>query len=243
MDRDRPVADFLLRARQGHCWCFASGMALLLRSLGHPARLAVGYRGGDWLEGLGEWSFRGAHAHAWCEMWYEGIGWIPYDPTPLARESQTAAAPEAAPSLAERLLRLSPEDRRRLGERAWRAVTEGRGALLFGVIAGSTVLGLLALARALRRRHARTRVALGVAPGTPYGRALAALAKRGLPRRGSETPQEFRARADAALPIVGVPLEALTRLHEAERYGGHAAPRPDLEGAVRAIVEGARRGP
>jgi len=81
-DPRRPVADFVLRARSGHCWCFASTMTAMMRSLGRPARLALGYRGGDFLETLGEWAVRGTNAHAWCEVFYEGAGWVPYDPTP-----------------------------------------------------------------------------------------------------------------------------------------------------------------
>ncbi|MBL9087482.1 MAG: transglutaminase domain-containing protein, partial [Planctomycetia bacterium] len=82
VDRARPVADFVLRARTGHCWCFASAMAVLMRSLGHPARLAVGYRPTDYLETVGVFTVRGRDAHAWCEVFYEGAGWVVYDPTP-----------------------------------------------------------------------------------------------------------------------------------------------------------------
>ena len=82
VDRTRPVADFVLRARAGHCWCFASAMALMMRSLGQPARLAVGYRPGDFLRTAGVWTVRGTDAHAWCEVFYERVGWIVYDPTP-----------------------------------------------------------------------------------------------------------------------------------------------------------------
>ena len=62
-----PVLDFLFNTRQGHCERFAAALALMLRSVGIPARVVKGYRGCDHL-GDGEYVVRHSHAHAWVEI-------------------------------------------------------------------------------------------------------------------------------------------------------------------------------
>jgi len=248
VDGSRPVLDFLERIRRGHCEYFASSMTLLLRSLGQPARLAVGFRGGDWLTSMGLWSFRGNHAHAWCEVWFEGRGWVLYDPTPPADAGgdRTSARGDAAdePSTFERLLRFSAEDRRAL------AATVGRVlAFTLAVLTGTSaaglwpVLALLALAAlvVLGRRRAAAR-ALGAVdhagqPLGPYGRALELLARAGLARRDAEAAGEFVERVERLRPEVGAPLERLTRLHDAARFGGRAPGEGEVHDAERALAD------
>lgn len=81
-----PVEFFLGENRQGYCMHFATAGALLLRSLGVPARLASGYvvqprqfRQTD--EGYRA-SVKDDAAHAWVEVWLEGVGWMPVEMTP-----------------------------------------------------------------------------------------------------------------------------------------------------------------
>ena len=145
-DQRRPVLDFLERLRRGHCEYFASAMTLLMRSLGHPARLAVGFRGGDFLTTKAQWSFRGNHAHAWCEVFFEGLGWVGYDPTPAADPTGDlvtgAAAEGERPSFLARLLRFSEEDRRELAQSVGHALAAvgaaaRSGAEAIGNVAGS----------------------------------------------------------------------------------------------------------
>ena len=75
------LSDFLLRGKRGYCEQFASSMAVLLRSVGIPSRVAVGFT-----SGYGDGSERTittADAHAWVEAYFPGAGWITFDPTPL----------------------------------------------------------------------------------------------------------------------------------------------------------------
>ena len=53
----------------------------MARSLGLPARVAVGFTPGE-LQADGKYHVYGRHAHAWPEVWFDGIGWIPFEPTP-----------------------------------------------------------------------------------------------------------------------------------------------------------------
>lgn len=75
-----PLVAFVTRTRQGYCQHFAGAMTLMLRFLGIPSRVAVGFTSGRRKEG--EWIVSDHDAHAWVEAWFDGIGWVPFDPTP-----------------------------------------------------------------------------------------------------------------------------------------------------------------
>jgi hypothetical protein len=57
-------------------------MALMLRYLGVPARVAVGFSSGTYDVRRGVWTVTDHEAHAWVEAWFRGYGWLPFDPTP-----------------------------------------------------------------------------------------------------------------------------------------------------------------
>lgn len=90
-----PLANFLFERRQGHCEYFASAMAVMLRTLGIPTRVATGFRGGEYNDLTGSYIIRGRDAHAWVEVFFPNQGWVSFDPT--------AYAPAQEPSLAGRL--------------------------------------------------------------------------------------------------------------------------------------------
>jgi transglutaminase-like putative cysteine protease len=77
-----PLAHFLFVRRKGHCEYFASSMAVMLRSLGIPARLATGFQSGVFNPVSGLWLVRASDAHSWVEAWIPGHGWTTFDPTP-----------------------------------------------------------------------------------------------------------------------------------------------------------------
>ncbi|MBI2825985.1 MAG: DUF3488 domain-containing protein [Planctomycetia bacterium] len=88
-----PVEDFVTGNRVGHCEYFASALALMLRAVGVPSRLAIGFKGGEWMGGY--YQVRALHAHAWVEVYLppeavpagelpatsENGGWLILDPT------------------------------------------------------------------------------------------------------------------------------------------------------------------
>jgi transglutaminase-like putative cysteine protease len=80
IDADAIVA-FLLETRRGFCQQFAGTMAVLLRSLGYPARVAVGFTPGTPV-GEGAWSVTSEDAHAWVEVLFPDYGWLAFEPTP-----------------------------------------------------------------------------------------------------------------------------------------------------------------
>lgn len=76
-----PIADFLFGRRQGHCELFSSAMVLMLRALGVPARNVTGYYGGQ-LTDAGYYAVRAGDAHSWVEVYFPGVGFVEFDPTP-----------------------------------------------------------------------------------------------------------------------------------------------------------------
>ena len=77
-----PLAYFLFTRRKGHCEYFASAMAVMLRSLDIPARMATGFQSGVYNPVSDLWLVRASDAHSWVEGWIPGHGWTTFDPTP-----------------------------------------------------------------------------------------------------------------------------------------------------------------
>ncbi|MDQ4097732.1 MAG: DUF3488 and transglutaminase-like domain-containing protein, partial [Actinomycetota bacterium] len=81
-----PIDHFLLH-RRGSNEQAATTMAIMLRSLGIPTRLAVGYVAGQRAPLGGDFVVRVRHAHAWVEAWFPGAGWVTFDPAGRAPPS------------------------------------------------------------------------------------------------------------------------------------------------------------
>ena len=77
-----PLVSFVTGHRRGYCQHFAGAMALMLRYLGIPARVAAGFTMGRYDQEKGEWTVSDTNAHTWVEVWFRGYGWLPFDPTP-----------------------------------------------------------------------------------------------------------------------------------------------------------------
>jgi protein-glutamine gamma-glutamyltransferase len=118
-DQLDPNEDFMRNHRSGHCEMFASALTLMLRSQKIPARLVVGFHGGDQnqlSEGL---MVRARHAHAWVEAYLppeecspemvangaasEGGAWLRLDPTPLSEAQSNVGVGTEAIELARSL--------------------------------------------------------------------------------------------------------------------------------------------
>ena len=87
-DDNDPLVTFL-RTKQGYCIQFATAMIMMARDRGIPARMAIGFLPGH-LEPDTSWTVRGTDAHAWPELWFPGLGWLRFEPTPSGR---SGAAP------------------------------------------------------------------------------------------------------------------------------------------------------
>lgn len=118
-----PLQSFLDQ-RVGYCQQFAATMALMARTLGIPSRVVIGFTGGRLEDG--EHVVYARNAHAWPELWFEGIGWVWFEPTPRSdaaggvaqpdytepRNDAETQGPTTAPSAADSAdRRLPPEER------------------------------------------------------------------------------------------------------------------------------------
>jgi transglutaminase-like putative cysteine protease len=77
-----PLVSFVLDTKRGYCQHFAGAMAIMLRQLGIPARVAAGFTSGRYDSDDGRWFVADRNAHTWVEAWFNGYGWLPFDPTP-----------------------------------------------------------------------------------------------------------------------------------------------------------------
>ena len=155
--------------RVGYCEQFAAAMALMGRTLGIPSRVDVGFLRPD-LIGQNTYSFSSHDLHAWPEMYFEGVGWVRFEPTPASRTgtvptyTATQAAPQPNPSTAP-----TPSSNQTRANRLDRPTPTAAGAakngggpkggsgdLLTGVV-GGVLLGLLLAAPRLLRTVLRRR--------------------------------------------------------------------------------------
>ncbi len=81
------IDDFLFHTRQGFCEHYASAFVFMMRAAGIPARVVIGYQGGQPGLSGGYWEVRQMDAHAWAEVWLPQRAWVRVDPT-------AAVAPE-----------------------------------------------------------------------------------------------------------------------------------------------------
>ena len=85
-----PLNAFLFRDKFGYCQQFSGAMALMLRMAGSRPGSPPASRPGSYNRDSGEYRVRDLDAHSWVEVFFNGIGWVPFDPTP-------AASPGAGP--------------------------------------------------------------------------------------------------------------------------------------------------
>ena len=87
----KALEDFLLRNHRGFCQQYATSMAVMARLIGIPARLAVGFTRGS-VQPNGSWLVTTHDAHAWPELYFNGFGWLAFEPTPR-RDGQASPPP------------------------------------------------------------------------------------------------------------------------------------------------------
>ena len=90
--RPIPLMGFLYQERRGYCQQFSGTMALMLRMAGIPARVAAGFSPGSFNKDTDEYRVRDLDAHSWVEVWFQGIGWVPFDPTPARSPAQSQSS-------------------------------------------------------------------------------------------------------------------------------------------------------
>jgi transglutaminase-like putative cysteine protease len=240
------VDDFLFDTQRGFCEHYASAFVFLMRAAGIPARVVTGYQGG-WASS-GYLLVRQSDAHAWAEIWKEGVGWQRIDPTaavsPARVELGATAANPRTDWVGSRWLR----DLRNQFDFASRLWTESivrfdtlrqRGLLTeFGIADVSrhnlllwlsvllATAMLLATAWAMRSATGRHGDALDHA----WLRLRTRLARIGIVPRAQEGPLDLRERVRRSAPELARELDPLIDDYVALRYGSR---QPAQDGIAR----------
>jgi hypothetical protein len=148
--RRYPLSAFLFQDRIGYCQQFSGAMALMLRMDGIPARVATGFSPGSFNHATKEYEVRDLDAHSWVEVWFTGIGWVPFDPTPSlapagsqssTRDSASAARGGTSDSNGASFRAGTPE-----ASGAGAATGNSDGSHLWILVVGLGALGTLAFA-------------------------------------------------------------------------------------------------
>ncbi len=242
---ENSVDDFLFRTKEGFCEHFASAFAFLMRAAGVPARVVLGYQGGDFNPVDGILTVRQADAHAWTEVFLNGRGWVRVDPTvvaaPVRLESGLARSVPDANALpflsrTEFPLLLGMRYRWDALAHAWNIWVLGynparqRELLSFVGMPDAdwrmltatlfTILGVmtaLLLAWSFRRFVRPDPVQLA------WRAFCRKLASRGLERAPHEGPRDYSERAARALPAARRAILRIGALYIRLRYGADAS--------------------
>lgn len=255
------VAQFL-QVRSGYCVHYASAFAVMARSLGMPARIVVGYLPGSASriaqQGGTEYTVTSSQLHAWPEVYFQGVGWVPFEPTnslgvptnfasgstsggsttPTTPE-EDAAAPEAQPSAApSQADRGDPDSPQATGVGG-----SGRGATawipaLLAVLALLSITGAPAVVRLVLRRR-RLRAASGGDAVAAWTAMQDDAVDLGIPAPGAESPRAFAARLVAEHGAPADDVDLLRVDLERVSYAGDALD-PQRGPALVAAVERVR---
>jgi transglutaminase-like putative cysteine protease len=95
------LIEFLTQTRAGFCQQYSSAMAVMVRTLGLPARIAVGFRSGTQQED-GSYLVKTKDAHSWVEVLFPGYGWLQFEPEPEHGTSERAGRHVPEPGVSER---------------------------------------------------------------------------------------------------------------------------------------------
>ena len=230
-----PLDAFLFEKRQGFCGHFASSVSALLRASGLPARVVSGYQGGSWvqpLSGAGYLDLRQSDAHAWSEVWIEGLGWLSVDPSLWVSGDSTAPALSPVQGMdplhwVERQwwgldlawtrwwLGYDARSQEALLERLLGDRRDALGVVLLGAMA-LTLAGGLALLSWLRQRGQ------GDPQRRELDRCLLAFARQGWVPQAGETLPQLAMRLRQRWPELEPELGLFVTRYEAQRFGSGA---------------------
>jgi protein-glutamine gamma-glutamyltransferase len=255
-----PLAHFVADGRRGYCQHFAGAMALMLRMLGVPARVAAGFTSGKYEDG--GWTVTDHNAHAWVEVWFPDYGWLPFDPTPgrgsLAASYSASStgfnAGDAADAFggtaggrtsgggADQLRLLEQRERLAEAQAARRADDGGPSTLwlLLLVVAGAgAAIGMAKLV--MRRLRYLTRDPRQLA--TAARRELADfLTDQGIAVSASATPEELRELVQAELGADGRPFAQALAAARFGPPGESAAAAANARRELRLLLRRLRHG-
>lgn len=254
------VDDFLFETRRGFCEHFASTFVYLMRASGIPARIVVGYQGGEFNPLDAYFVIRQSDAHAWTEVWLEGEGWRMVDPTAAVAPSRIERGVEEALAFDERellgrvrwssaamqtlyqywdsvgyswnrwVLNYDRDSQRNLLSDLLGGTGPWRIAVAFVGVSAAIVF-IYALVHVLQRRRRYHRV-----EDRLMQVVLRKASRRGYVRKPEETLGQFATRVAAEDPALGRELNRLAALYSASIYAEDATAKHRLQIAAQQFL-------
>lgn len=245
-----PVDEFLFDSRKGFCEHYAASFVTLMRAADIPARVVVGYQGGEVnpIGPLGEYLIiRQSDAHAWTEVWLGERGWVRVDPTAMIPTSRVEAAGDSlrfdsveAPPISIEQIAWLVEGWRTL-RNSWDAANNAWNFWVVGFDSsrqnelleqlglsgiklkhlGFMMLGATALMLILVALLLFYRRVRVDPVVAHYRRFCRQFAKLGVVYRESETPQQFATRVISIRPEITAEVASITELYYQLRYRPH----------------------
>ena len=216
------LAECFATFKKGYCQYYAATMAVILRDMGVPTRIAEGFLPGTRDPITGIELLQASSAHAWVEVYFEGFGWVPFNPTG-GDVVQLAPLPSGRP-----VGSTGPRSSASAGPRASlidrREGVDGPSGSIDGRVRGSAgpliAVGLLLLlcvsvvAFLLWRRGPR-----GTSPDGAYGMVTRLASRLGFAPRPTQTVYEFAGSLGEILPGSRPELETVARAKVESAYG------------------------
>ncbi len=247
-----PLQEFLFHRKSGNCEYFSAALAVMLRSLGIPARVVGGFQRGEWNPYGRYFMVRLSDAHAWVEAYFDGLGWVTFDPSPrMQPEPRTGPWAFAMQLDAARMrwyryvVNWSSQDQRVMVSTMQRQAHDFRLAFAWPrdwrgkawlTVAGS-VLGAVGLVWLYKSAWRPGGARQAARMPRFYERALRQLARRGLAPAPAETARQFCGRAGVAEPACAAPFRRITTAYERARFGDLSLTEAEVSDVERCLVE------
>jgi hypothetical protein len=207
---------FLFDSKKGYCTYYSTAMAIMARSIGIPSRWVIGYSSGEYNERTPDiYRVSEMNKHAWVELYFAGIGWVPFEPTksfanPLALEK---IPPQQSPQESNPN-QVTPKE----NSYKYKSLS-GVGLVILVIILvyfwrRKPGDGQTTLTNVIRRRRSSRRLVLAA-----YVSFLKLMQRTGRTRLMGQTPREFAQAREGDMKENIDYIERLTELFEQVRYG------------------------
>lgn len=254
-DIDAPPADsdgvewFLLETKTGYSDYYASSMAVMLRAVGVPARMAAGYAPGE-LNADGQRVIRDSDSHGWVQAYFPDYGWIDFEPTPNWPQHERASLPvRSFPGIGDDPIEEDPD--------ALLDPFDVEGEAVFLPASGSNSSNPFIALEDLVQYLAPAGIVVGVVAAIwiiwsaiwnfglgslgPESRLYVKLTRlgwlAGVGRRADQTPIEFSVRLGRTIPDAGEGAMRIATSYAAHRYGGRQADEDERDALLEAWKE------
>ncbi len=208
---------FLFDTKKGYCTYYSTAMAVMARCAGLPSRWVIGYTSGESNEKTPDvYRVSGMNKHAWVEIYFAGVGWVPFEPTKSFSlpATYTPPPPQKLPEV-NKLPQVVPATQGPTYKLIIAAVAFGMAGLILVILRKKHAgRGQASLTSAINSRRSARRLTL-----TAYASFLRLMRKTGRIRRLNQTPREFAKAWENHLAGNMDYINRLTEVFEQVRYG------------------------